>query len=217
VDSGNTSAVISAVAGISGGLLGGLLTAFKEWMVSRSSRRKDTVYLAIVLISHLDRFANGCSSVAHDDGTLYGAPARPDGEHEVTTEAPVFQPLDLDVNWKVLPKGLLYSILRLPDQREQISNALSQRFEFDFDPPEHTEFFWARRRDYAELGLRASQIAKQLKKLAGIPLEEHKEDEWDRDRDFRAVIEEIDGKRAAQLERLRMQPLPGRTPSSLQE
>lgn len=215
MDSGNTSAVISAVAGISGVLLGALLTAFKEWMVSRSSRRKDTIYLAIVLISHLDRFANGCSRVAHDDGTVYGAPARPDGEHEVTTEAPVFQPLDLDVNWKILPKGLLYSILRLPDQRDQISSKLSQTFEFEFDPPEHTQFFWARRRDYAELGLRASDIAKQLKDLAGIPIEKPTADEWDRDKDFRAVIEEIDGKRAAHLERLRMQPSPSISSSSL--
>jgi hypothetical protein len=62
-------------------------------------------------VSHLDRFANACLGVAHDDGTTYGAPAGKNGQHEVTVAAPEFKPLDIEVEWKVLPKDLMYDIL----------------------------------------------------------------------------------------------------------
>lgn len=67
MDAGNNSAIISATAGISGVLLGGAITALKEWLTHRSRRKTETAYLAAIVVSHLDRFANGCLHVALDD------------------------------------------------------------------------------------------------------------------------------------------------------
>lgn len=199
MDTGNVSAIISAAAGISGVLLGNSFVAIKELLINRYKRQKDTAYLAIIVVSHLDRFANGCAHVAFDDGTAYGRPAGNNGEeYEPTVNPPEFQPLDIDVEWKVLPKDLMYEILRLPDQRERIQNRLAGIAEYDDDYPDHVEYFWVRRRDYAELSLSASRLAYRLRRHAGMPLEEPpKPGEWCRDEALREVIEKIDTKREA--------------------
>ncbi|CAB3758700.1 hypothetical protein [Paraburkholderia humisilvae] len=198
MDTGNVSAVISATAGISGVLLGNAFVAIKELLISHSKRRKDTAYLAIIVVSHLDRFANGCLHVAYDDGTAYGQPAGRDGEESVpTAKLPEFQPLDIDVEWKALPRDLMYSIMRLPDESEQIQNRLAGIEEFDDDYPDHTEFFWVRRREFAALGLTASELARRLRRHAGMQVEEPKPGEWHRDQGMREVIQTIDEKRAA--------------------
>ncbi|CAG9238159.1 hypothetical protein PSP6_80001 [Paraburkholderia tropica] len=116
METGNVSAIISATAGISGVLLGNSFVAVKEWLVGRSKRQKDTAYLAIIVVSHLERFASGCLHVALDDGTESGRPAGNNGDGYVpTVRLPEFQPLDIGVEWKVLPQQLMYSILLLPD------------------------------------------------------------------------------------------------------
>lgn len=62
----------------------------------------------------------------------------------------------------------MYDILQIPDKHEHIENQLGGVWEFD-DPPEYRDFFLKRRRDYAELGLHVSGIAKRLRKHAGMP------------------------------------------------
>jgi len=197
MDTGNVSAIISAAAGISGVLLGNSFTAIKDWVIHRSKRQKDTAYLAIIVVSHLDRFATGCLHVALDDGTRYdGRPAgRNEEENVPTVKPPEFQPLDLNVEWKVLPQNLMYAILLLPNKREQIQSRLAGLSDFDEDYPEHSDYFWARRRDYSELGLEASDLARRLRKHAGIPVKEPKAGAWSRDQEFRDVIVRIDDER----------------------
>lgn len=195
---GNISAIISATAGIVGVILGNSFVAIKEWLHSRSRRKKDTAYLAIIVVSHLDRFANGCLHVALDDGTIYGSPAGGNGqEYAPTTKLPEFRPLDIDVEWKVLPQDLMYSILRLPDHAEQIQNKLAGIAEFDDDFPDHTEYFWTRRRDFADLALQVSSLIRRLRAYAGMPLEEPKHGEWSRDEQCASVISTIDQQRRA--------------------
>ncbi|WP_175833917.1 hypothetical protein [Burkholderia cenocepacia] len=203
MDTGNVSAIISAAAGISGVLLGNSFVAVKEWLTNRSKRRKDTAYLAIIVVSHLDRFANGCLHVALDDGTEYGRPAgRNEEEYAPTTTPPEFQPLDIDVEWKVLPQDLMYAILRLPDEKEKVQNTLASIAEYDDDYPGHTEYFWTRRRAYADLGLQASGLATRLRRHGAMPLEQSEPGEWSRDEELGGVMKEIDEKRDAHRRRL---------------
>jgi hypothetical protein len=203
LDTGNVSAIISATAGISGVILGNAFVAIKETLINRSKRKKDSEYLAIIVVSHLDRFANGCSHVAFDDGTEEGRPAGNHGEeYAPTVNPPEFQPLDIDVEWKVLPRDLMYAILRLPDQKEQIQSRLAGIAEFDNDYPDHAEYFWVRRRDYASLGLQASKLAMRLRKLGGLPLEEPEPGDWCRDQALRDVVEKIDEEREAYERRM---------------
>lgn len=195
------SAIISAGAGITGVILGNSFVAIKEWWKDRKKDQRDSAYLAILVVSHLDRFASGCWHVALDDGTSEGRPAG--GEyHQVTVRAPEFLPLEIRVEWKVLPKDLMYDILQISDKREHIENRLTGVWELD-EPPEYTDFFWARRRDYAELGLHVSAVAKKLRIYADMPVEASPPSDWNRDVSLQEVIDKIDAERAAYEKRVR--------------
>lgn len=92
-------------------------------------------YLTILVASHLDSFANGCLRVALDDGTSEGRPAGNNGEYyQTTVSPPKFLPLAINVEWKVLPKDLMYAILQIPDKHEQIENQIAGIWDFDAPP-----------------------------------------------------------------------------------
>jgi len=192
MDSGNVSAIISAAAGISGVLFGNLFVLIKERWVTRNTVSRNTTYLGIIVVSHLDRFATQCFDVCIDDGTYQGKPAGQDGHYEATTVVPVFNPLELDGDWRVLPKELMYSILRLPDKQDQLHGKLRGIQEFNYDPPDHPDFFWSRRRGYAVLGLQASELIKELRTHAGLPVDTPLPDEWNRDQNLKDVITDLD-------------------------
>lgn len=199
MDSGNVSAIISAVAGISGVLFGNTFVLIKEWWTKRKTAKQDTTYLGIIVVSHLDRFATGCLHVALDDGTQYSRPAGERGEYATVVTHPDFRPLDVDVEWKLLPMDLMYSILRLPDQQDQLQGNLAGIHEFNYDPPEHVEYFQVRRRGYAVLGLQASDLAKKLRSYVGLPAEELEPGEWSREQSMKDVIFVIDSRHSESL------------------
>jgi hypothetical protein len=209
MDAVSMSAIISATAGITGVLLGNSFVALKEWIVTRTRRQKDAVYLSINVLSHLERVANQCFHVALDDGTAMGQPAGKDGEYVPTTKPPEFRPLELDVEWKVLPQDLLYAILRVPDDQAQIENRLWGIDEYDDDYPDHTEFFWVRQRDYAELALSVSNLARRLRAYGKLPpVVEPKPGEWNRDEELQNIIKRVDDARNAYERRVTARPDP---------
>ncbi|WP_196782594.1 hypothetical protein [Chromobacterium paludis] len=195
------AALIGGGTGILGVLLNNICIAVKEGWSNRRKEKRERSYLSILVVSHLDRFANGCLSVALDDGTEYGRPAGADGFHEVTVRAPTFLPLEIEVEWKVLPESLMFDILQIPDKHASIENRLAGIWEFD-DPPGYGEFFWARQRDYAELGLHVSAVANRLRKHAGMPFRDDLSGELSRDSLMQQVINKIDEERAAYEKRM---------------
>lgn len=199
--SGPISAVISAAAGLGGVWFGGRLTAKREEAREREREKKETVYLAIFVATHLEGFADHCLRVAHDDGTEDGRPAASSGCHQVTVPSPMFDPFAFEVNWKALPAELMYDILGLPHRVEQLNQYLSNVDEYD-DPPEYTEFFWARQHGYAVLGLEVSAIAQRLRAHAELPAPPGNTNGWDRDTALRQVRDQIAGKRTAYQLRL---------------
>lgn len=202
MDSGNVSAVISALAGIVGVLLGNSFVAIKEFWVSKSKRKENVAYLCIVAVSRLESFADACASVAGDDGTESGRPAGEDGiEHVVTIDAPEFRPFELDVDWKLLPKKLMFPVLCLPERQRKLHDTLSQISEHEWDPPYHTDYFWTRRYGYAEFGLTASRLAHELREHAEMPNEGHPSSQSRRDEYLKSVVEAIDAEREAHRQR----------------
>lgn len=201
MDTGNVSSIISALSGLAGVGIGAYLTYLREQHNAKIKDERDGSYLAILVSSHLDRFANGCLDCALDDGTEYGRPAGGDGRYQTTVATPQSNLLEINVEWRVLPKDLMYDILQIPDKRERINNQLASIAEHDV-PYDGSEYFWVRRRDYAELGLHTSALAKRLRKHAGLPIEEVLPGEWNRDVSLQEVIIDIDKRRAAYEKRL---------------
>lgn len=202
MDPGNVSAIISAVAGLAGVLTGALTTFLKERRAEQIKDKREASYLAILVVSHLDRFASGCLDVARDDGTEYGLPAGGDGRYQETVRPPEFKPLEIDVEWKVLPKDLMYGIFQISEKQERIHNRLAGIAEYDDDPFDRGEYFWVRQHDYAELGLHVSAIAEKLRKHAEMPIDESLSGEWSRDVALREVIERVCAERSAYEKRI---------------
>jgi hypothetical protein len=71
--------LISAASGFGGVWLGGRLTWKREALRENDRVKKESGYLAILVVAHLDRFVNGCVQVSFDDGTSEGRPAGKDG------------------------------------------------------------------------------------------------------------------------------------------
>lgn len=196
------SGLVSAVFGLAGVWLGGYLTSRHEATRERVRVQKETTYLATLVVAHLDRFINGCVDVAFDDGTSEGLPAGTDNIHyQVTTELPIFEPLALDVDWKVLPPDLMYSVLSIPNRVQQLARRLSNPG-FD-DPPEHMQFFWERQHSFASLGLDVSHIVSQLRAHAGLPPEPPVPGGWDRDAALHEKQERIADERETHFRRVR--------------
>ena len=193
MDSGNVSAIISAIAGLAGVTIGAFLTYLKNKHAERLKDRKDGAYLAILVVSHLDRFTNGCWYVALDDGTSEGHPAGGDGTHQATVKPPSFKPLEIAVEWKALPQDLMYDILQIPDMQDHLEYRLANPG-LD-DPPDYRDFFWTRKRDYAELGLHVSSVAKRLRRHAGMPIVESPPGEWNREVSLQEIIAQVDKER----------------------
>lgn len=196
MDSANINAIISAISGLAGVGIGALLTHLRELRSEKIKDERDTSYLAILVVTHLDRFADGCLSVAYDDGTSEGWPAGKDGVYQTTVRPPGFAPLDIRVEWRVLPRALMYDILEIPAKQELLENQLSSVWEHD-DPPEYADFFMHRQRDYADLGLKVSGIAKRLRQFAHMPIEEDVPGKWNRDVAMQEMITRLDAERAA--------------------
>ena len=193
--------LITAGAGLSGVFLGSYMTTRREDKREFLRIEKESGYLAILVVAHLDRLANECLHVSLDDGTSEGRPAAQDCEtYEPTIKTPTYDPLALGVDWKVLPPVLMYEILNLPVRIEQLDNQIAGAWEYD-DPPKYTEFFRARRFGYAELGLAVSGIAMQLRKHAGLPITESQKGEWNRDVCMQEQMDKITEARKAHEDR----------------
>jgi hypothetical protein len=162
--------LISAASGLGGVWLGGRLTWKREESRESDRIKKESGYLAILVVAHLDRFVNGCLQVSFDDGTGEGRPAGADGYHQTTVSSPKFDPLALDFEWKVLPADLMYGILNLPYRTEQLENDIANTSEND-DPPDYAETFWTRQHGFAVLGLEVSELARKLRLYAGLPID----------------------------------------------
>lgn len=199
---GWVNSVISASAGLGGVWLGGWLTSRREARQERDRLQREAHYLAALVVAHLDRFVNGCLSVAYDDGTTEGRPAGGDGQyHQTTVSPPTFEPLELEVDWKVLPPALMADILQLPFRVEQLEQNLDGIWQFDM-APDYSDFFWARQERYAELGLEVSGLAQRLRAFAGLPVLANEPGEWNRDLLLQEQRDKIRAKRQRYEERL---------------
>lgn len=199
--------LISAASGLCGVWLGGRLTWKRESLREAERVGKESSYLAILVVAHLERFANGCWSVACDDGTSEGRPAGRDGEYYMaTSEIPTFDPLVLDVNWKVLPSNLMFEILNLPYKNEQLVSHIAGVGEFA-DPPDYTDYFWARQYGFAELGLEVSELSRQLRLHAGLLIAGVIAGEANRDDSLREKMTKITNERRNYKSRCTVDPL----------
>ncbi|PKH19346.1 hypothetical protein CIG19_20090 [Enterobacterales bacterium CwR94] len=121
---------------------------------------RERYFIGTELVFLLEQFAEGCASVARDNGL----------EHEHAF-APSFPRPELSYSavtgdWRVLPVRLMYKLRELPVLQSESDRTIDA---VDFIGPDYDEFFDARQYEYTRLGLKAIILSRQLRKLAGFP------------------------------------------------
>lgn len=148
---------------ILGGILGFVLSIIKDYFFANKKQKTERYYLAIIVSASLESFISKCLNVVCDDGEY-----RERGCLETRVSAPNFKPMELDVSWQSLDKGLLYDILTLPEKISD-ANAHISASEYAASPPDYEEFFNTRKLKYSELGLIACSIVTKLQTTAKLP------------------------------------------------
>lgn len=147
---------------------GFFLTWVKDYLNRRRERKEELAFLSIQVNNLIEKFIAGSLEVVFDDGTFQGQR----DEHGYRTpqvNPPEFVPLSIDVNWKTLPKKLMYRIFDFPTEINEANLLLRSIGEYRYDPPDFDEYFDVRIEQYAKLGLAAIDIAAQIRKLGKLP------------------------------------------------
>jgi hypothetical protein len=168
-----------------GGLVGFILTLLKESVAAKKSKAAETYYLAIIVTSSIEQFIVGCREVVSDNGI-----EDQDGYTYYNSKPPSFTPLELDVDWKILPQHLLYNLLNLPQLVHEANLYISAVSDYAATPPDFSEFYEARATKYAALGLLAIQMSEQLRELGGLP--KRKVEEWGDRQTFLLALHETE-------------------------
>ena len=135
---------------------------------SLKSERLNAEYLAIRVSYLLDRFVDDCVMVINDDGLSKGR-RNHSGCCEVQVTTPELK-FDLpDVNWHSINCVTVLEILSFPGHIEAANQLIDKTFEHSAFPPNYDEGFEERQYQYAKLGLRAGELASNLRRTHGLP------------------------------------------------
>lgn len=167
----------NALFGLLGVIFGGIIACLREGWIAWITRRRNGSYAAIRITCILEEYAGKCIDVVEDDGTEYGQPAgrTEDGEeyHVVQVTAPPPPDYPDDVDWRSLDEQIMHRVLALPNQARRTDRFIAAASK-NASPPFYEEssnarqFFNARQKGYADLGLEALEVANELKRQYDI-------------------------------------------------
>jgi len=159
--------------GLSGVILGAILTVLRDLLNNHLTSKKRAEYLAIRVTCIFDRFVASCVLVAEDDGMIYGRDEQ--GCIEFHTKFPKIDYQSLDVDWQSLPFDLMYEILNFPSHIEESDGVIESTAEFGSGPPDYEEETEERRLQYAKLGLLADSLSTKLRSKYNMPSKDYKD------------------------------------------
>lgn len=162
--------------GLIGVVVGAFMVTLKDLVSGWFKRRSNAKYLATRAINLLDRFIDGCVDVVGDDGSVMGGPANEDGSYSPQADYPGFPIDNLDGDWKSISQDLMYELLSFSNRIESAQRMIRGKNEHA-SFPDYEELFEERQFQYAKLGLKAYELASQLRKKHRIPERERRD--WD--------------------------------------
>jgi hypothetical protein len=178
--------------GLIGVIVGAVIIGAKELYFDWRKQRSNARYMAIRAVSLLDRYVDGCTAVVGDDGTVMGEPANQDGTCAPQADYPAFPVETLDGDWKSISQNLMYEILSFSN-RIQSAEGMSEGQREHASPPHQEEYFEERQFQFARLGLKAHDLAKELRRKYGIPDREF--GDWDSVKYLREQFDQITARR----------------------
>lgn len=147
---------------------------YREKQDAEEKRLSELAFISVELIFRLEEFAKRCADVAQD----YGEPEEKHGYHIDIHPSPELIVKDIEGDWKSLPSLLLYQVLELPILRQDAVLRIEGETEHMLHPPENRPSKEVRQKYYAELGIRACELAIELRRLSGFPESDLVYGEW---------------------------------------
>lgn len=199
--------MVTAIFSLLGVLLGAALGTLRDWLLRRAQKREEQIYLVTHVSCLLERFILGCVAVVSDDGYFEGQRDQ-NGCLAVQVPAPTFEPSQFkDIDWKSLPTGLMYQVLRLPSKIYHAESYIADTATYVASAPDYEEVFEARKEKYSELGLQAIKVLDELCALAGLPNELHNyDDDWAPKTKLKQALDEVKSEKAERNARIQAPP-----------
>jgi hypothetical protein len=160
--------LFAAAIGAAAALLGTGLSFGRDWYSQRLKDGEQRTFVALRLAADLEDFAIRCSLAAADHGE---PETQTHGQDEFIARhvTPEFK-LDYSAyEWRLVPKDLLMRVLELPHLTQRAHAYLADVSEFVACPPLYEEFYQARSLRFCRLGLRALDLAQDLRIRHGAP------------------------------------------------
>jgi hypothetical protein len=185
--------ILAALIGAAAALLVTGLSFGRDWYGQRLKDGEQRTFIAIRLAAELEDFAMRCVLAGSD----HGEPQHQDhgqGEYAPRHNTPDFKIDYSAYEWRLVPKDLLMRILELPHLTQRAHVYLEGVSEFIADPPYYEEFYVERSLKFGRLGLRAVDLACDLRVRHGatpsIPSLDP-EDEYDIQEHLESIIEDV--------------------------
>lgn len=145
----------------------------KDFYFDYQKRKTERNYIVVQLLFLLDDFVSQCGEVSWDQGYDPNYPEPDEHEYEAQTKDPVFDMSSVKGDHKYLEPMMLYElhsinveIIKAKERLREITNSPG------FDYSEIGFFFTQRRREFAEIGLKVSKIADELRSSFKVPSHE---------------------------------------------
>lgn len=160
--------MIEAAIGLVGVIVGSSITWVKDLWLERQNRKRAARYLAIRVITLLDRYLDQIIDVVYDEGEPV---LQHHGQEELRPTVKTPDPIELprDVNWESINHDLMYQLLSLPNTAWEAEKHIQHVAEDIAGPPCYEEYFEERRERYATIGLKVYGLASDLRREFSIP------------------------------------------------
>lgn len=192
-------------AALAGAVVGAIVTFLAQGWFERGTRKRNARHLAIRIVSVLDTYLDTCVRVVEDDGLSHGQPDE-NGflAAQVATPPPPSFPEELD--WKSIDHKLMYRLLLMPNEAQSANDKIASVSEYVAGPPDYDEYFEERQEQYSILGLKALELARELRKTYDIP--DSRYGDWNPVERLREARQRLDRYRKERQQRLAALPSP---------
>lgn len=154
------------IGGGVGAVVGHVANHFISWIKENRQSSPERRFICAEIIFILEEYADKCAKVAQDNGE----PCGETGEYQPVTTDP--EPVDYSIvkgNWRAIDSKTMYTICSLPVLQNKALEHMSLVAEHKYNPPEDAEYFEARQYEFSVLGLKAANLAIEIRANNSFP------------------------------------------------
>lgn len=156
----------SMIGGAVGAVIGHITNHYIGWYKENKQSSPERKFICAELIFLLEDYAKKCAEVATDDGEYTGE----QGEAQSAISPPkLLDYTSIKGNWRSLSSEIMYRVCSLPAEQKEAGRKVSASWEYEAYPPDYKDYFETRQYQYSLLGLKAAQIAEDVRKQNKFP------------------------------------------------